>query len=842
MDDTTGVFEQLGAERHRRRQKAKRDRLYCATPEGFEVTAEVFLGPLIKYLAGKDPDNPNPPIPPDVLNARLGQIPNPYPWVALVILEPLLDTLARGWGDHDATWRQEGFKQDPWEMLLVKKMGERMRDWLLLREMESISEYDELLKKGKATNPPPAAWLRRQGLQAATGDKLIPRVRLGRKPVYQFLHDEWGPAQCVVAGDWMYRVARALPCFGTDEDGRLCIAPEWQARVNKICDDVERRSIVNKPHRSPPPPWTGWWSNYRDRPRQPFVRDWHEGASAAHEAAFAMAKPPAGAAEQNRLWEKTGEEPSGPFAALADARLWLPFDHAAGVNAIKSVPLRINQALLPLVDKFAVELMDHEGKKRKYDRQTVTTDLRHAGGWGADVNYLDYNCDHRGRLNPIQPLNYAREDHDRALFEFARGAPLTADGVGGKEAMHWLEIHAVNCWGRDQIDKKPWADRIRWTKEHDDLIKRVATDPHGSFEEGWRNADKPFAFVAACQELSRVHKNGTDFETHLPIGFDGTANGAQHLVLLSFDRRSHNLATERDWEAARLVNLIDNKEPHDLYLAVTRRIMELLWAGDGRLCTKGKSERDARCFEFWRRRLSELEEEQLRKLFKSPLMTFLYSARPLSMQEKLVEVYADLFEKNEPRDDAAAFLTKAVRQACADTLPGPMRIMKYISALALHCFKQKRFMEWSSPSGFFCSNKYEKPNIVEIDLLYGGVRSRYTVADGTLPEMMKGRILDAAPPNFVHSLDAAHLVRTVLAANRDGIRDILPVHDCYSCLAPFARRFGQLIRREMASLYITGDPLVALRSANVDDPKTLPLPQRANIDPLIAQDTEYSFT
>jgi DNA-directed RNA polymerase len=638
----------------------------------------------------------------------------------------------------------------------------------------------------------------------------------------------------------MYRVARALPCFGVDEDGRLCIAPEWQDRVNNVCDDVERRSIVNKPHRSAPPPWTGWWSNYSDRPRQPFVRDWHVGASAAHEATFAAARPPAGAVDQNRLWEETGEEPSGPFAVLADARLWLPFDHAAGVNAIKSVPLRINRDLLPLVDEFAVRLKKHEGKKRKYDQQTVTTDLRHAGGWGSGANYIDYNCDHRGRLNPIQPLNYAREDHGRALIEFARGAPLTADGVGGREAMAWLEIHCANSWGRDQIDKRPWDERQRWAKKNIDLIERVAADPQGSFDR-WCHADKPFAFVAACMELSRALKHGTGFETHCPIGFDGTANGAQHLVLLSFDRRSHNLATERDWEAARLVNLIDNKEPHDLYLAVTRRIMELLWAGDRRLCTKGKSERDAGCFEFWRGRLSELEEEQLRKLFKSPLMTFLYSARPRSMQEKLVEVYADLFEKNEPRDDAAAFLTKAVRLACADTLPGPMRIMKYIRALALHCFKQKKFMEWTSPSGFACSNRYEEPNIVKIDLLYGGVRSRYTVADGTLPEMMKGRILDAAPPNFVHSLDAAHLVRTVLAANRDGIRDFITVHDCYSSLAPFARRFGQLIRREMAILYAWGDPLADLRNANVDDPNTLPLPQRPKIDPLVAQDTEYSF-
>ena len=37
------------------------------------------------------------------------------------------------------------------------------------------------------------------------------------------------------------------------------------------------------------------------------------------------------------------------------------------------------------------------------------------------------------------------------------------------------------------------------------------------------------------------------------------------------------------------------------------------------------------------------------------------------------------------------------------------------------------------------------------------------------------------------------------------------------------------------------DPLADLRNANVDDPKTLPLPQQPNIGPFVAQDTEYSF-
>jgi DNA-directed RNA polymerase len=162
--------------------------------------------------------------------------------------------------------------------------------------------------------------------------------------------------------------------------------------------------------------------------------------------------------------------------------------------------------------------------------------------------------------------------------------------------------------------------------------------------------------------------------------------------------------------------------------------------------------------------------------------------------------------------------------------------MKYIRKLALHRYHEGEFLEWISPSGFPFVNMYHYPRIVKLDLCFG-IRSRYKVADGASPKRKKEKMLNAASPNFIHSLDSAHLIRTVLAANRDGISDILTVHDSYSCLAPFARRFGQIIRREMAMLHAI-DPLRALSKANGDP---IPLPQRANIDPFVAESTEYSF-
>jgi DNA-directed RNA polymerase len=697
-------------------------------------------------------------------------------------------------------------------------MGELLSHWLAMKEAE-IAEQPKL--KGK---------------------RLIPgKKRPG--PTHPFKHPDWTSSVCVVAGDWMLRVAEWLPCFAKDEYGRPCIAPEWQPHIDKICEHLESRHPVMLPHRSPPKPWTGWWSNYSDRLRASFVRDWRPETRKAIEATFAAAggvaepEPTIDDLEVQRAVDaldasqkpRPPAEPLGSFAELAVLKYSLPFLHADGVNALKAVPLRINQSLLPLSDKFAVELMGHDSDKRKADRRTVKADLRHARWCGDETIYLDYNCDKRGRLNAIQRLNYAREDHVRSLFEFAHPAPLTADGKDGREAMQWLEIHCANCWGED---KKPWHDRVRWSNENADFIKRVAADPQGILEH-WCKADKkpdkPFAFVAACMELSRARKDPSGFETHLPTGFDGAANGLQHLALLA-----------RDEKAARLVNLINSDDPQDIYpqdiyLAVTQRVMKLLEGEDDRLRVKGK--RYTGCFEWWRKRLKRLTEKQKRKLFKGPVMTFPYSATVGKTADEIVKAHAELFpNRTWPTPEAATFLAMAVRLACQDVLPLPCGIMKYIRALALHRFKQGQFLEWRSLSGFPIVNSYHYPRIVPLDLCFG-IRSRYKPADGATSKVKKHKMLNAASPNFVHSLDAAHLICTVLAANSGGIRDILTVHDSYSCLAPFARRFGQIIRREMAMLHVL-DPLRALSKANGDP---LPLPKRGNLDPLALEKGEYSF-
>ena len=104
------------------------------------------------------------------------------------------------------------------------------------------------------------------------------------------------------------------------------------------------------------------------------------------------------------------------------------------------------------------------------------------------------------------------------------------------------------------------------------LIEAIAADARGTFED-WIRASDPFQFVAACLELAAAWAD-PNFETHLPIGFDGSCTGIQHLSLLV-----------RDEQAGKLVNLIATDRPRDIYADVAAYVQDSLNVANDRWTT-----------------------------------------------------------------------------------------------------------------------------------------------------------------------------------------------------------------------------------------------------------------
>ncbi len=257
-----------------------RPRLFLNTPHGQKLTRELFLEPLAEFLVGKLPEKSHKP--PPFLRRLILQL-DDYRFLALAALSPLLDAIYRGW-DCDDPSVEAKFK----------------------------------LK---------------------LGDELYGRLYLEKKVAYLL---PWSEKQRLRAGDWLLSQALALDFFDI-ENGFPAISAKWKPDVDRMREEMIWADPVHMPHLKPPAPWTGWWTNYDDRLRAKFVRDWRPETKAAITQAFG--------------------DPS--------------WEHAKGINALKKVPLKIDVTMLALVERFAVDVMGRTGNQRKADQLTVAADMRH---------------------------------------------------------------------------------------------------------------------------------------------------------------------------------------------------------------------------------------------------------------------------------------------------------------------------------------------------------------------------------------------------------------------------------------------------------------------------------
>src|SRR5262249_11263898 len=92
--------------------------------------------------------------------------------------------------------------------------------------------------------------------------------------------------------------------------------------------------------------------------------------------------------------------------------------HITGVNSLQRVAWKINTAMIPVVQKYAGLV----GKK--ISRTLVEQDVAMARSIGDTGYYVPMNCDFRGRVYGQSHFNFQREDHVRALFQFADGLPI----------------------------------------------------------------------------------------------------------------------------------------------------------------------------------------------------------------------------------------------------------------------------------------------------------------------------------------------------------------------------------------------------------------------------------
>lgn len=434
--------------------------------------------------------------------------------------------------------------------------------------------------------------------------------------------------------------------------------------------------------------------------------------------------------------------------------------------------------------------------------------------------YFPYQLDFRGRTYCIPYFLHPQgPDISRSLLTFAEGRPL-----GNAEAVSWLAIYGANLWG---VDKVAFEERQAWVDSHRDQIVAVSQDPLAN--KWWMEAGEPWQFLAWCFEWAGYLKQGVDFVTHLPVCVDGTNNGLQILSLLTRD--------EIGGAATNVVQVGD--KPADVYQEVADRALASMRED----CGVGEK---ATLAAYW------LDFGITRKTTKRPVMVMPYGGTYFSCADYIRQWYDEEVRSRgiEPPDDKQVFcltqyLSKKVWDAIGYCVGRPRDAMKWLQECAAIITANKLPLRWTAPTGFPVLQDYKAMKQFQIETALGN-KTRLTLKLNKETNLLsKPRQVNGVSPNFVHSLDAAALHRTVALANtKFALQHFCMIHDSYGALAPDIDILAACLRHVFADTFSV-DLLTKLRDewqAQLPEGVVLPpVPEFGSLDPSSVRSSSFFF-
>lgn len=407
--------------------------------------------------------------------------------------------------------------------------------------------------------------------------------------------------------------------------------------------------------------------------------------------------------------------------------------------------------------------------------------------------FFPFTLDFRGRIYAQVPfLNPQGNDLAKGLLTFAHGKPL------GDTGAYWLAVHGANVYG---YDKATLDDRNDWVEEHQREILECAADPLAT--TFWMDADSPWSFLAFCFEWAGYAEAGAAYVSSLPIALDGSCNGIQHFS-----------AMLRDEVGGRAVNLVPSEKPSDIY----RSVAEVATA---ELCLKtATSGTDAALAKAW------LEFGIDRKITKRSVMVLPYGGTYMSCKDYVEEAVLEAGRPlpADPKDRkefslAIHFLAKVIWQAISKVVVGARECMSWIQACTRLAVKTDLPLNWGVASGMRVQQAYHNVSLkkVKVRLFNTEVYLKLAVdsaaADGAALDATR-QIMGVAP-NFVHSMDAAALVKCVNLSATNGITAFAMIHDSYGTLAADTGMLGACLRHAFVDMYKEHNVLEEFRAGIV---------------------------
>lgn len=505
-------------------------------------------------------------------------------------------------------------------------------------------------------------------------------------------------------------------------------------------------------------------------------------------------------------------------------------DCYASVNHIQDTPWRINSKVLDVMQEVwtgggslgglpqrtddpipakPVDIDTNEEAKNKWKREAALVHSANAerissrmalmqGLWVSrrfepeERIFFPHELDFRGRVYPIPVHGPSPQGSDwqKALIHFADGKPL------GLQGWRWLMIHIANLFG---VDKVSFEERCDWVTENTDKILDSGTNPLDG-ARFWTEADSPYCALAACIEFAEALQlaDPTEYVSRIPVALDGSCSGLQHFS-----------AMLRDEDGGRTVNLLPVEEPADVYMAVASKAQEVADA-TATITYDGPDGVPITIPNPWQ------GGKVIRKIAKRPTMTYCYSATRFGMQQMIHQSLREIDKERAESGDlphlggvdnyqSAMWLSHVLYDAIRATITSAARAMDWLREAAKVASQEGLPLWWETPMGLPVLQEYKKQKGNRIDVHWAGSRLRVTV------QVDEDRIdsrsqANGVAPNFVHSLDAAHLQAVALQGRREGINHLAMIHDSFGTHAADTARISQILRETFIEQY-KGDVL-----------------------------------
>eukprot|EP00049_Salpingoeca_infusionum_P023383 m.11806 g.11806 ORF g.11806 m.11806 type:complete len:1260 (+) comp5772_c0_seq1:65-3844(+) len=411
---------------------------------------------------------------------------------------------------------------------------------------------------------------------------------------------------------------------------------------------------------------------------------------------------------------------------------------------------------------------------------------------GNSTFYLPHNVDFRGRAYSTSSyLTHIGDDLSRGILTFGNKRPL------GKEGLRWLKIHLSNTYGNDKCSLD---DRERFADEHMQQVQEAAEQPLEQYESlesvenmWWAKGENPWQVLATCHELwAAVNAPNPElFESSLPVQTDGTCNGLQHYAALG-----------GDIEGAKHVNLCrieGDDRPQDVYSAVAATIFKhVLRHADGDLShTPELADEKSRIIHL--AKVIKKQGSVQRKIVKQTVMTNVYGVTFVGGREQILkQLRGSTIVDPEDVYDLATYLTRLVFISLSEIFENAQTIQRWLARQAKSIAASGEPVAWITPLGMPIVQPYHHPK----GFLFRTRLQSVHLVEASSPQQLPSATKQASAfaPNFVHSLDATHMMYTANACHKSNIT-FASVHDSYWTHAATVGEMNRHTREQFAKLH-----------------------------------------